>query len=341
NANNFVSRAACAESCQEFVNPCGDGQPLASIDGEVTYCSPQNKNICPVGYYCHVGSGADSTVCCPGPVNPCLLSMEVGRGSSSLPRYYFNQFTRQCQQFIYSGRNGNANNFISSEACRQTCPEFNNPCSNGGMPFQPNNRAVFHCDSSTPCPHDYYCHHGIDSITTVCCPIISEAPPCELPALAGTGQSSVTRYYYNTQVGQCIPFIYSGLGGNQNNFVSMQDCINSCSMAQPYLSSSISCNGGNCQHPQPPPSYPSPFGLRMHKFVNQQPLNNMEGNENFLEHFIQNSKRRKVCPQGEALITQNGDPIRCNIHDIHPCPNRDYVCNLNAAGEAFCCPDPS
>uniref|UniRef100_A0A914QS88 BPTI/Kunitz inhibitor domain-containing protein n=1 Tax=Panagrolaimus davidi TaxID=227884 RepID=A0A914QS88_9BILA len=213
NANNFISRAACAEACPEFLNPCGDGKPLTSIGGQVTYCSPQNKFICPSGYYCHVGAGADSTVCCPGPLNPCLLSMEVGQGSSNLPRFYFNQFARQCQQFIYSGRNGNANNFLSLEACRQACPEFNNPCAGGGMPFQPNNRAVFHCDSSTPCPHDYYCHYGIDTITTVCCPIISEAPSCLLPALVGTGQASVTRYYYNAQIGQCVPFIYSGRGG--------------------------------------------------------------------------------------------------------------------------------
>ena len=48
--------------------------------------------------------------------------------------------------------------------------------------------------------------------------------------MVGTGQASVTRYYFNSQVAQCIPFIYSGLGGNQNNYISMHDCINSCSV---------------------------------------------------------------------------------------------------------------
>lgn len=65
-------------------------------------------------------------------MNPCTLTVAIGRGSSSLMRYYFNQFTRTCEQFIYSGFGGNANNFVSLAACRQTCPEFN-PISNNFM----------------------------------------------------------------------------------------------------------------------------------------------------------------------------------------------------------------
>ena len=55
-------------------------------------------------------------------VNPCQLPLDVGRGASALPRYYFNQLSKKCQQFSYSGQGGNANNFINIESCRRSCP---------------------------------------------------------------------------------------------------------------------------------------------------------------------------------------------------------------------------
>lgn len=36
------------------------------------------------------------------------------------------------------------------------------------------------------------------------------------------------RWYYDNERGECIPFIYSGCGGNFNRFKSFQNCIESC-----------------------------------------------------------------------------------------------------------------
>lgn len=49
--------------------------------------------------------------------DPCNLPLQVGRGSSSIQRWYFNQISRQCELFTYSGIGGNANNFFTRTSC--------------------------------------------------------------------------------------------------------------------------------------------------------------------------------------------------------------------------------
>ena len=113
--------------------------------------------------------------------------------------------------------------------------------------------------------------------------------------------------------------------------------------------STSSCNGRNChqstQNYVSPIIIRSPFNSRMHKF--QKPMSST--NDHSESHNPQPSQqpqqplqqRRRICPQGEPMITMSGDAVTCNIHDPHPCPHDDYVCNINQAGEAYCCPDPS
>ncbi|KAK9395079.1 carboxypeptidase inhibitor SmCI-like [Crotalus adamanteus] len=51
----------------------------------------------------------------------CTLPREVGRCKASFPRHYFNAATGNCEQFIYGGCGGNANNFASMAECRARC----------------------------------------------------------------------------------------------------------------------------------------------------------------------------------------------------------------------------
>ena len=43
---------------------------------------------------------------------------------------------------------------------------------------------------------------------------------CSLPPHKGTGYDDIFRYYYNPVVQQCIPFSYSGKGGNSRRMSS-------------------------------------------------------------------------------------------------------------------------
>ena len=44
----------------------------------------------------------------------------------------------------------------------------------------------------------------------------------------GSGVAQIQRFAFNTNTKQCEPFIYTGIGGNQNNFLTMADCTQMC-----------------------------------------------------------------------------------------------------------------
>ena len=44
----------------------------------------------------------------------------------------------------------------------------------------------------------------------------------------GKCRSRLQRFYYDTDVGVCRTFIYSGCQGNGNNFESENECIKTC-----------------------------------------------------------------------------------------------------------------
>ncbi|XP_020933728.1 kunitz-type protease inhibitor 4 isoform X2 [Sus scrofa] len=51
---------------------------------------------------------------------------------------------------------------------------------------------------------------------------------CNYPPLFGTCKLTLTRYYYNTLTFLCEPFMFSGCGGNRNNFKQKYICEKMC-----------------------------------------------------------------------------------------------------------------
>ncbi|KHJ88810.1 Kunitz/Bovine pancreatic trypsin inhibitor domain protein [Oesophagostomum dentatum] len=49
----------------------------------------------------------------------------------------------------------------------------------------------------------------------------------------------VVRYYYDTTIETCLPFLYKGCGGNKNNYKSPRNCTLLCTKMDKY-----GCNGG-------------------------------------------------------------------------------------------------
>lgn len=49
----------------------------------------------------------------------------------------------------------------------------------------------------------------------------------------------MTRYWYDVQSQQCRSFAYTGVGGNENNFLTLEDCQQAC-VKRPRSSAEVS-----------------------------------------------------------------------------------------------------
>ena len=53
--------------------------------------------------------------------NICNLPSQAGPCLGYFTRYYFHIADKECRQFFYGGCGGNANNFVTKEACIKEC----------------------------------------------------------------------------------------------------------------------------------------------------------------------------------------------------------------------------
>lgn len=51
---------------------------------------------------------------------------------------------------------------------------------------------------------------------------------CLVPHVEGPCDKSVPRWAYDVGSKVCVPFNYSGCGGNENNFVTRDQCTQTC-----------------------------------------------------------------------------------------------------------------
>ncbi|VDM84854.1 unnamed protein product [Strongylus vulgaris] len=81
-------------------------------------------------------------------------------------------------------------------ACQLACQPLDNPCI--GQPATTAAGQVLFCSSTNKdtCPVNFWCHIGATPETTVCCPGATNA--CSVPLAPGTGNSGLSRWYYNT-----------------------------------------------------------------------------------------------------------------------------------------------
>jgi len=51
---------------------------------------------------------------------------------------------------------------------------------------------------------------------------------CYLPLAEGTCSDQILRWFYSNETGLCQTFLWSGCGGNENNFNSSMYCLHAC-----------------------------------------------------------------------------------------------------------------
>ncbi|BHF80304.1 zinc-containing alcohol dehydrogenase [Sparganum proliferum] len=119
----------------------------------------------------------------------CRLPIIAGPCKARLARYGFDTRVGTCTQFIYGGCDQNRNNFHTKEECEE---------------------ATAHCP--------------VEVHTTENLPVGSNI--CHMPFEIGDCEDYDERYGYDPQLGICKPYLFSGCGGNANNFLTLQECEN-------------------------------------------------------------------------------------------------------------------
>ncbi len=74
------------------------------------------------------------------------------------------------------------------------------------------------------CINPHFLFHG----NIVCILLFSDIGMCTLPAKTGSCLNFQLRWFYNPTSGQCETFMYNGCHGNENNFITEQDCVEQC-----------------------------------------------------------------------------------------------------------------
>ena len=107
---------------------------------------------------------------------------------------------------------------------------FENVCPSGQPQLESNNRPRPCTFGSNSCGQGYWCHLGTIPDEYMCCLGEPTDPTaCQgLPPLQGQGTASVPRYYYDSTTQSCRSFQYRGRKGNQNNFLTEEDCAATC-----------------------------------------------------------------------------------------------------------------
>ncbi|OQV15699.1 putative Uncharacterized protein ZC84.1 [Hypsibius exemplaris] len=146
---------------------CPFGEPLIDAFSNKTIpCGLTSDEVensdCPVTHICtHPAGGTADGVCCQRQsVDICHLPKETGPCRAAMPRWHFDKTTKQCQQFIYGGCDGNLNNFQTKELCEHMCTGAPAAKSGGHCPLPsmdgPGTCQV-ECGSDADCPGTSLC----------------------------------------------------------------------------------------------------------------------------------------------------------------------------------------
>ncbi|XP_019848705.1 PREDICTED: LOW QUALITY PROTEIN: uncharacterized protein LOC105316719 [Amphimedon queenslandica] len=155
----------------------------------------------------------------------CILPHNPGPCHGEYPRWFFNSSSGSCEPFLYSGCGGNINRFSSLQQCIQSCG-----CGNGtAMSCSTDLCETSSCegydnplceiDSCSLCNVKHF--DGLRDVTNQC-------GICDLPKESGPCFAYFERWYYNERSGLCEKFIYGGCRGNNNNFMTLSNCLQTC-----------------------------------------------------------------------------------------------------------------
>ncbi|EJW76185.1 hypothetical protein WUBG_12903 [Wuchereria bancrofti] len=202
-------------------------------NGKPRSCSLSSGNLCPTGFTCtvvrHIVTSDKSISRCCGRNFGCPQN-SAAQINPITDSYVSCSITsvNSCQSGFACVR---SSTFDTSICCSETNSVLDTFCPTG----KPLNNGATECSEKLPCPNGYVCVTNENK--NYCCP--SHEQVCTLPREIGSCwrkkiKLSVTRYYFDTKTGTCRSFNYSGCGGNDNNFRTLDQCDGFC-LARKFL----------------------------------------------------------------------------------------------------------
>ncbi|XP_034936854.1 papilin isoform X2 [Chelonus insularis] len=252
NNNRFNTQEECRQVCVEpkgrdacylpkSTGPCEGYHPMWYYDTEREQCGQfiyggclGNDNKFETREKC------EDLCVIPDDIDPCELEKEKGPCNGNYTRWYFNKESQICEQFQYGGCKSNTNNFPTEAACHQQCLQPGRRRDYCLLPRTEGNCTEkypkwYFDPSENRCMPFYYtgCNGNKNNFDTreACeldCPPKIEQDICLLPAVLGKCHNYTQRWYYDSFEKRCRQFYYGGCEGNENNFLSEQECSNRC-----------------------------------------------------------------------------------------------------------------
>jgi len=191
-------------------------------------------------------------------VEKCEQDKAVGKCRGFLKKYFYNKNAKKCQEFIYTGCQGNENNYDSLDECEATCGVIPDASVKAGKDPKCNEAVTlgncrsrlqkYYYDQNTGlCKTFYYsgCRGGpnmFDSIGECVQTCVQQeqlgraslpqdlyvSDPCEQEKAVGPCRARKSRWFFNKDTQNCEQFTYSGCRGNENNFETQEKCQETC-----------------------------------------------------------------------------------------------------------------
>ncbi|XP_068601465.1 kunitz-type protease inhibitor 2-like [Brachionichthys hirsutus] len=125
----------------------------------------------------------------------CEAAADAGPCRAMFPRWFYDRDRRSCRKFVYGGCRGNGNNYDTEEGC------------------------VAACTGSLPSDSKEVVADGVSEEYKGMCMVTPDPGPC---------RAAFTMFYYDSNTGDCLSFIYGGCRGNKNRYTSLEECRSTC-----------------------------------------------------------------------------------------------------------------